>query len=218
MARDSTKITPKATQTNKAATALSNLLTVRSQGTTNSRNMNSILPTVNIAIKIKATTRSNPTKNNQEMEEDPTVRNPTIKTIMVGEEEKTTWTRAHDIKSKVATKSSTRAAIKILVIREIRTKEVLLKMMTSKDMVDKSKVQATTVTKVIVKITTKVQDPSSPTKNLSTTTSKRGELQCKTLKSERSPRKTFTNPSLRVRFPNKVSVHLSILLLQENPK
>jgi len=108
VARDSTKITPKATQTNKAATALSNLLTVRSQGTTNSRNMNSILPTVNTAIKIKATTRSNPTKNNQEMEEDPTVRNPTIKTIMVGESEKTTWTHAHDIKSKVATKSSTR--------------------------------------------------------------------------------------------------------------
>ena len=219
MARDSTKNTLKATQTSKATTALSNLPTVRSQGTTNSQSMISIPPTVSTAIKIKATARSSPTKNNQEKEADPTVRSPSIKTLMAVEVAITTWTPVHDIKSKVATKNSTKAVTKILVTKEIRTtREVLLKMMTSQDMVDKSKVQTTTVTKVIDKITTKVRDPSSLTKSLTTTTSKRGEHLCKTPKSEFSPRRTLRKKSRRFKFPSKVSVLLKLLLQQENPK
>lgn len=217
MVRDLTKNILKATQTNNA-TAVSNHPTVSSQDTINSQNTSNIHPTASTAIKIKATARSSLTKNNQEMVADPTVRNHTIKSIMVAEVEITTWTPAHVIKSKVDTKNSTKAETTILVIKGIRTREVLLKMMISKDMVDKSKVQTTTVTKVIVKITTKDRDHNSPTKSLNTTISKRGELPCRIPKSGHIIRKTSRKKSLKVRLPSKVSVLLKLLSQQKKHK
>lgn len=217
MVRDSTKNILKATQTSNATT-VSNLPTVSSQDTTNSQNTSNILPTVSTAIKIKATARSNPTKNNQEMVADPTVRNLTIKSIMVEEVEITTWTPARDIKSKVATKNSTKAETIILVIKGIRTREVLLKMMISKDMVDKNKVQTTMVTKVIDKTTTKAQDRNSLTKSLTTTTSKKEELRCRIPKPDLNIRKTLCKKSHKVKLPSKVSVLLKLLSQQKRPK